>query len=194
MPSITPLAAKTPSKAATLTRLRNAARILFVERGYHATRPQDIARQAGVANGTFYLHFADKQQAFLDFAEQAQRELLADLEQSVHGGSRRERWQNVCGAIIDFGVRHPGLLQAAFTDPVFIAPSDDRAWRLYDRIGERMARAIRGEGVSEDYDLEMLSHGLCGLLRHAMIYAGRRGIDRDKLIYDLGRFIDRGLG
>ena len=47
----------------TLDRLRLAARELFVELGYHETRPQDIARRASVANGTFYLHFADKQQS-----------------------------------------------------------------------------------------------------------------------------------
>ena len=29
-----------------------------------------------MAKGTFYLHFADKQQAFLDLAEQVQNDLL----------------------------------------------------------------------------------------------------------------------
>ena len=40
-----------------------------------------------MANGTFYLHFADKQQAFLDFAEQAQNELLEVMsdERSASG-------------------------------------------------------------------------------------------------------------
>jgi AcrR family transcriptional regulator len=35
-------------KVATLDRLRLAARELFVELGYHETRPQDIARLVGV--------------------------------------------------------------------------------------------------------------------------------------------------
>ena len=193
MPTVTPLAQKTSQRVASLPRLREAARMLFVQKGYHETRPQDIAKQAGVASGTFYLHFADKQQAFLDFAEQAQSELLADLATLTSGGSRQEKWQNMCSAIVDFGVRHPGLLQAAFIDPVFIAPSDDSAWQIYDRLGAEMAKALREEGAGEDYDLEMLSHGICGLLRHAMIYAGRRDVDKEKLIRDLGRFIDKGL-
>ena len=75
-------------KVATLDRLRLAARELFVERGYHETRPQDIARLAGVANGTFYLHFTDKQQAFLDFAEQAQNELLEVMSDRLQEISR----------------------------------------------------------------------------------------------------------
>ena len=73
----------------TFSRLREAARYLLVSPGYHETRPQDIARRAGVANGTFYLHLADKQVAFLDFAEQAQSELI-DLF--------RERLQGVSGS------------------------------------------------------------------------------------------------
>ena len=44
---------------------------LFIERGYDATRPQDIARAADVGYGTFYLHFTDKQDCFLAFAEAA---------------------------------------------------------------------------------------------------------------------------
>ena len=78
----------------TLDRLRLAARGLFFELGYHKTRPQDIARRAGVANGIFYLYFADKQLAFLDFAEQAQNELLevmSDRLQEISGS--RARWR-----------------------------------------------------------------------------------------------------
>ena len=174
-------------------RLRRAARTLFVERGYHETRPQDIARLAGVANGTFYLHFGDKQQAFLDFAEQAQNELLhlmSERLRSVHG--RRDRWQETIGALVDFSTEHPGLLQAAFIDPVFVAPRDDNAWQMYDRLGHLVSVALEEEAAS-GYDLTMISHGICGLLRHAMTYAGRSQMDRQKMIEELSRFIDSGL-
>ena len=189
-------------KVATLDRLRLAARELFVELGYHETRPQDIARLAGVANGTFYLHFADKQQAFLDFAEQAQNELLevmSDRLQKISGS--RARWRVTCGAVVDFGAEHPGLLQAAFLDPVFIAPRDDNAWGMYDRLGQLVSVTVRNNqstdsagGRRDEFDYELISHGLCGLLRHAMIYAGRRNLDKEKMIEDLSTFIDRGFG
>ncbi|MBT7797618.1 MAG: TetR/AcrR family transcriptional regulator [Gammaproteobacteria bacterium] len=189
-------------KVATLDRLRLAARELFVELGYHETRPQDVARLAGVANGTFYLHFADKQQAFLDFAEQAQNELLevmSDRLQEISGS--RARWRVTCGAVVDFGAEHPGLLQAAFLDPVFIAPRDDNAWRMYDRLGHLVSITVRNDRSTDstgdqqdEFDFELISHGLCGLLRHAMIYASRRDLNREKMIEDLSMFIDRGLG
>src|SRR6185295_12425763 len=66
-------------KPESLAKLKKAARKLFVERGYHATRPQDIAREAGLGHGTVYLHFQDKRACFLAFVEEARLELDAHL-------------------------------------------------------------------------------------------------------------------
>src|SRR6201994_2882434 len=62
-------------KPESLARLKQAARKLFVERGYDATRPQDIAREAGLGHGTFYLHYPDKRACFLSFVEDARQEM-----------------------------------------------------------------------------------------------------------------------
>ena len=181
----------------TLQRLRDSARELFVRVGYHETRPQDIARNAGVANGTFYLHFNDKNSAFLDFAEQAQTELIDCQIENLEGvQGHRARWRVVIETIINFGFEHPGILNAAFLDPVLIAPHNDEAWRMYDRLGAmvKMVLAESTPEVSGDYDLEMVSHAICGMLRHALTYSVRKQLDLDKLIDDLSLFIDRGLG
>src|SRR6201994_1835162 len=62
-------------KPESLSKLKRAARKLFVERGYHATRPQDIAREAGLGHGPFYLHYPDKKACFLAFVDEARDEL-----------------------------------------------------------------------------------------------------------------------
>jgi AcrR family transcriptional regulator len=41
-----------------------AALELFVERGYAATRLEDVAARAGISKGTLYLYFADKEDLF----------------------------------------------------------------------------------------------------------------------------------
>ena len=41
-----------------------AAVELFVERGFAATRLEDVARRAGVSKGTLYLYFANKEELF----------------------------------------------------------------------------------------------------------------------------------
>src|ERR1700689_5929988 len=62
-------------KPESLSKIKSAARKLFVERGYDATRPQDIAREAGLGHGTFYLHYPDKRACFLAFVEEAREEM-----------------------------------------------------------------------------------------------------------------------
>lgn len=186
------------TQPSSLERLRGAARILFVRDGYHHTRPQDIAREAGVANGTFYLHFRDKREAFLDFAAQAQEELLEQYRVRLEGVSQpRERLRTIFNTIVDFGTRHPGVLHAAFFDPVLIAPNDPGAWQMYDRMGHLLSAVVKDSNASEllgkRYDLELISHALCGMFGHAMTYAMRKGVSREKVIDELLMFIDQAL-
>ncbi len=54
----------TRRKAQRPTELLAAALELFVERGYAATRLDDVARRAGVSKGTVYLYFAGKEELF----------------------------------------------------------------------------------------------------------------------------------
>lgn len=41
-----------------------AALDLFVEKGYAATRVEEVARRAGVSKGTLFLYFASKEELF----------------------------------------------------------------------------------------------------------------------------------
>ena len=43
----------------------------FAAKGYAGARMEDIARRAGVAKGTLYLHFGDKEGLFNGLAESA---------------------------------------------------------------------------------------------------------------------------
>ena len=63
-----PLGAAARSRAATRRRLVVAGTELFAREGLHRTTSTQIARAAGVAAGTFYLHFPDKQALFRTIA------------------------------------------------------------------------------------------------------------------------------
>lgn len=56
-------------KAETRESLYRAALSLFAERGLAATTVEDITKAAGVAKGTFFLHFPAKEQVFSVFIE-----------------------------------------------------------------------------------------------------------------------------
>ena len=122
----------------SLTRLKASARKLFVERGYHATRPQDIARDAGLGHGTFYLHYPDKRACFLAFVDDARRELNSHLTNARTEGTLEERIAATLNALYDYSEAHPGVLRAAMTDEMVIDAEGAQATPL--RV-ERIARA-----------------------------------------------------
>ena len=153
----------------TFPRLLAAVRLLFVSRGYYQTRPQDNTRQAGVGSGTFYLYFTDRQAAFLEFAEQTQNELI-DLFRERLSDLACCRWRCVCAKLLQFAERHRGILRAALIDSVFMAPNNEDAWRIYGRLGQ------------------LISHRLWVPLRHTMIYARHRKMDKEQLLDNISLF------
>ncbi|ULL14403.1 TetR/AcrR family transcriptional regulator [Paenibacillus sp. H1-7] len=57
-----------------------AALKLFEEQGYHQTKVSDIVREAGVAQGTFYLYFQNKEDMFRSIASACLDEISAALK------------------------------------------------------------------------------------------------------------------
>jgi AcrR family transcriptional regulator len=91
------MAAKQPaSKAASNRAERTAERreaIIeaamneFITRGYAATRLDDVAKRAGVAKGTIYLHFKDKESMFEELIRTAIVPLVGRLGTPVLAGA-----------------------------------------------------------------------------------------------------------
>jgi AcrR family transcriptional regulator len=183
-------------KADSRQRLMAAARTLFIERGYHATRPQDIARAADVGHGTFYLHFADKRACFLAFADEARRELERFLQprlaavEGVEGQIRA-----LLTAVLDYAEAHPGVLKAAMTDLSVIAAEDAPEEMLADRWAAGWAQHLRNGAargaIHADYDAGVIGHAVIGLIQGATRH--RKELDRDALIENLTRFLVRAL-
>jgi len=70
-------------KQARPAELLAAALDCFVEKGFAATRMEDIARRAGVAKGTFYLYFPSKEAVFEALVRETLLPRIATLELSA---------------------------------------------------------------------------------------------------------------
>src|SRR5258708_17718396 len=87
---------KPPSNRATRAAERREAIIAagleeFVARGFAATRLDDVAKRAGVAKGTIYLHFKDKEALFEELIRTAIVPLVTRLgAPPPAGGSVRD--------------------------------------------------------------------------------------------------------
>ena len=61
----------------------NAAVEVFAEKGFHHSRVSDIARKAGVADGTIYLYFKSKDDLLITIFEERMEELLCEARKAV---------------------------------------------------------------------------------------------------------------
>ncbi len=185
-------------KADSRQRLMAAARRLFTERGYHATRPQDIARAADVGHGTFYLHFADKRACFLAFAEAARAELEDFVRERLAGIEGVEpQLRALLEALIDYAEQHPGVLKAAMTDVSVIAAEGQAGESLVDRWAVEWAASlragVRAGAIRADYDADAIGHAIVGLIRGAAGFGVRERARRAEIIESVARFLARAL-
>src|SRR3984893_16511630 len=125
----------------------------FVARGFTATRLDDVAKRAGVAKGTIYLHFKDKEALFQELVRTALVPLIGRLTSlPMAGGSAR--------AIVE-----------AFAETFL---HEVVATRRGDIVRLVMAEGARFPALAEFYYREVVERGLAGM-RKLIEYGIARG-------------------
>ncbi len=180
-------------------RLLAAGRKLFVARGYHATRPQDISKAAGLGHGTFYLHFKDKRECFLAFVDEARAELDAAVIARAGGATNLSQLvEAALTAIYDYAEENPGVLPTAMTDEAVIASGGDGADdTLIQRWGDEWGELLRAQAkeglVAKDYDFAIVGQAIVGAIHQASSQSFRRGRSRAAVVKALTQFFVRAL-
>src|SRR4029077_8382820 len=64
-------------------RILQAAVKVFARNGFHATRVSEIAKAAGVADGTIYLYFKSKEELLISLFEDRVERLLAFMREEL---------------------------------------------------------------------------------------------------------------
>jgi AcrR family transcriptional regulator len=114
----------------------------FIARGYAATRLDDVARRAGVAKGTIYLHFQDKEALFQELIRTALVPLIGRLTvPPLSGGSVRAALE--------------GFAQTFAQEVV--------STRRGDIVRLIIAEGARFPSVADFYYREVVSRGLAGM-------------------------------
>lgn len=182
----------------SLAKLKRAARKLFVERGYHATRPQDIAREAGLGHGTFYLHYSDKKACFLAFVDDAREELhLFMTARQPAEKTLESRIAANLKAIYEYSAEHPGVLAAAMTDELVIDAEGAQATPLLVRWGFDWGATVRemmAQGIAcSTYNAEIVGQAILGAIHQVASEGGRSQRPREEVLDNLTRFLVKAL-
>jgi AcrR family transcriptional regulator len=141
-----------------------AAEVVFGERGFERASISDITRQAGVALGTFYVYFEDKQSLLVEVVDGLGDRLRAELAAAIAGATdRMEVERQGFRAFFTFTARHR-LLYRVVRQTEFV---DEACFQRYYRsfaasYAKALAKAQR-RGQVRKIDPEVLAYALMGI-------------------------------
>lgn len=187
---------RTARGEATRQKLMDAAEVLFGRNGFHATSVTDITRQAGVAQGTFYLYFESKDEVFRALVRDLSHRLRLAIARDTAGvEGRLEVEEAGLRSFLRFASEHRDLYRIVF-ESQFIDPAVFR-W-YYERLAEGYARGLAAAmdaGEIRRLDPETVAYALMG----AAHFMGMRwvvwenGEPPETVLESLRRFIHHGL-
>lgn len=95
--------------------LLEAAERVIARKGYHNTRISDIASEADVGLGTFYLHFKTKNEIFIELVDYGAGKLREDLIEAKQGvGDPAEKLRITINTILDAAAEAPETFRIVF--------------------------------------------------------------------------------
>jgi AcrR family transcriptional regulator len=167
-----PVGARERGRMATRARLLTSGRELFAANGLHRVTSHEIAKGAGVAAGTFYLHFSDKKSLFREIVYAAVEQLRNRLEAAQEQASQsRAAVRAHAEALISFAEENADLVRIVFgrnhEDP-------DLESEILDELAGTGAVMIRTRmesgSANEVLDPELAAQALTGMFSRVIFW------------------------
>ncbi|HEX8536504.1 MAG TPA: TetR/AcrR family transcriptional regulator [Cystobacter sp.] len=160
--------------------LLEAAEQLFAEQGVGGTRIEDIAKRAGVAVGTLYNYFEDREELLAALLARRRAELvkmLDEVSQEARGKPWHEEFDAFLRATLTFLEQHRRflsiLIQGEMTAPRHTSTAEETVGSGLDDIhacAERLVRRGVAEGVLKPEFAALYPALLLGMLRSAIVH------------------------
>lgn len=174
-------------RAATRQGLIEAGTAAFAQYGLSGASISQIARDAGVANGTFYLHFRDKQALYVAIVDEVLEQLAGVMEQSAAASLERdEAERREIDAIASYIEANEIVFQLMATTAD--TEADHPVTRMF--AARRMRALEDGQRlgtVRKDIRIDIAAHVDIGMMISAFRWwlGPGRGTPRDELIETL---------
>lgn len=128
--------------------IRRALRDLVAAQGFHGTSMSAVAKAAGVATGTAYVHYESKEElviaTYLEIKQQLGDDVVARVDEDA---SPRERYGQLWQAIYDHLLREPE--RARFLTQMEESPFYERAHAQLLTSGDKLVEAATREDFLE---------------------------------------------
>ena len=178
--------------------LLDAAEQVFDEYSFDRASISEITRRAGVAQGTFYVYFADKRAIFVELVETLSHGLRSAIAEAVEGAADRVEVEKIGFEVFfDYITEHASFYKLV-RESEFVEPTLFRSY--YDTFLKGyvpgLTAAIESGEIPGGIDPEVLAFCLMGVgeiigLRYVLWED--RPLDRD-VFEQVWGFMLRGLG
>ena len=155
----------------TRQRLVRAALELFTTQGYHVTTTGQIARKAGVAEGTIYKHFESKQHLLNELYRGAARWAARAAEEADGApGAVRDRLQTLAQRLLAGATQDPAVVQIYFVDRhgAVLDEKSRNAGREFHTALERLLARGKSDGVIRAGSAEVWAGVWMAVIRQAV--------------------------
>lgn len=156
----------TGKAAATYKRLLAAGEHVFTEHGYHAASVSAICREAGVAQGTFYRYFLNKEEVYLKLIELLQTSLVSSVKEAIVPlSSATEQLLTCYKGVLAFVSDNAGLYHV-FRQAEFI--NLEVHWRFHESIVEILEEILNlgiRNGEFRQVDADVTAYSLLGIIK-----------------------------
>ena len=176
-----------------------AARKVFKEKGYDGITIADIVKEAGVAQGTFYLYFSSKRDAFLALSQQLDQAAAMTVSGAYDPAlTFEERLRALTKAGFECGKRNADLVRlvhfGADSMPIDVQAEFLKNSPQIGTLTQVFEQAIEA-GDMEPMDPEIAARLIWGMVKNAFVEAFVLGDERDaqRLEDGVARLIINGL-
>ena len=155
----------------------DAAVIAFAEKGFYKTRVSEIARHAGVADGTIYLYFKSKDDILIKLFEVRMEEILQGLEKALeHLESPKEKLEGFIRLYVSIVDRDPQLAEVITVElrqsGKFMREYENPAFRKLLRYLSSIIEDGQERGVFRNgLDPRIAARGVFGALDEITLWA-----------------------
>ena len=128
--------------------IRKALRDLVAERGFHGASMGAVAREAGVATGTAYVHYESKQELVYATYLELKAELSAAVLAEFHEGAPPyEAWRHILTAAYNFLAEEPE--RARFLTQLEESPYYEEAHARLMATGDPLYEMAKADELAE---------------------------------------------
>ncbi len=167
----------------------DVAKRVIEKRGFHNTRMEDIADDAGVAKGTLYLYFKSKEELFARLMDREYSKILKSLLEIVNSS---DDVVSKIGTLIESFIRYMEKNRGFFLSIMYGAHSAkkgcmkekmmEKTKMIYESMKGLVEEGIREGIIRDDIEVSVIVATILGTLTESVFHA--INFERDRSLFN----------